>query len=348
MKTDIQLLQELQTECSKLGRMLKGKEIDSNKNLSSYSCYRDRFGGIKKVSELIEITNKKEVLLHLLKIESDKLGRMLTREEIDKNENLSCFATYYKYIGCLSTIASKLNLELTHVSIGISKDRINKILQRKTDEQLLKEFQVESDKIGRMLTKEEVDNNKNIPCYTTYRTRFGGLKNVAEILSIPYLSLYASVSVWEIEMREFISSITNKAVLYNDRKIIEPFELDIYIPELNIAIECNGEYWHSKDKKDREYHINKTKGCDERNITLLHIWDTEWKYNQDEIKKYIKETIQGVCNKAIPNNEGLVIVDRMKPIKHSNTNILEYTEPKIIKVDMYECWDCGEIIHEII
>ena len=43
----------------------------------------------------------------------------------------------------------------------------------------------------------------------------------------------------------------------NDRNIIPPQEVDIYLPDYKIAIECNGIYWHSDRCKDRNYHYNK-------------------------------------------------------------------------------------------
>ena len=41
------------------------------------------------------------------------------------------------------------------------------------------------------------------------------------------------------------------AYITNDRSVIPPKELDIYIPSLKIAIECNGCYWHSDMKKTK-------------------------------------------------------------------------------------------------
>ena len=33
-------------------------------------------------------------------------------------------------------------------------------------------------------------------------------------------------------------------LIENDRQLIKPYELDIVIPELKLAIEFNGDYWH--------------------------------------------------------------------------------------------------------
>lgn len=66
-------------------------------------------------------------------------------------------------------------------------------------------------------------------------------------------------------------------VLTNTRKIISPKELDIYIPELSIAIEFNGIYWHSTAyKKDKNYHLNKLKSCKDKGIQLITIWEDDW------------------------------------------------------------------------
>ena len=37
----------------------------------------------------------------------------------------------------------------------------------------------------------------------------------------------------------------NITIIRNDRQLIKPYELDILIPELNLAFEFNGDYWHS-------------------------------------------------------------------------------------------------------
>ena len=71
----------------------------------------------------------------------------------------------------------------------------------------------------------------------------------------------------------------------NVRNIISPKELDIYIPSKNIAIECNGVYWHSK--YDKEYHINKYLECKSKGIQLISIWEDWIKTNPEIVKSII-------------------------------------------------------------
>ena len=62
---------------------------------------------------------------------------------------------------------------------------------------------------------------------------------------------------------------------HSDRTVVFPQELDIIIPYKNIAIEINGNYWHSETFKTKTYHIDKTLACSNKNIQLLQFWEHE-------------------------------------------------------------------------
>jgi hypothetical protein len=95
----------------------------------------------------------------------------------------------------------------------------------------------------------------------------------------------------ERKLLQYIKDNYNGNVIENDRKILEGKELDIYLPELNLAFEYNGTYWHSEIFKDENYHVDKTKKCENKNIKLVHVWEKEWKENNDNIKKQIKDLL---------------------------------------------------------
>lgn len=76
----------------------------------------------------------------------------------------------------------------------------------------------------------------------------------------------------------------------NRRSIITPYELDIFIPSKNIAIEFNGIYFHSF--KESNYHLKKTKLCENKNINLIHIFEDEWRYKQKQTKSIIKDILK--------------------------------------------------------
>lgn len=91
---------------------------------------------------------------------------------------------------------------------------------------------------------------------------------------------HSNYSLVEVDISKFINDLGFQTVC-NDRKLLSGLELDILIPEKNIAIEINGLYWHAYHphksvKEDRLRHYRKSVSCKEKNILLLHITDWEW------------------------------------------------------------------------
>ena len=106
-------------------------------------------------------------------------------------------------------------------------------------------------------------------------------------------------SLEEKELLKWIKSIYSGEVIENNRKLIFPYELDIYIPDKHLAIEFNGNYWHSIIKNTNEYyHQEKTLKCKEEGIRLIHIFEYEWINKQEICKSIIKSAI-GLYDKKI-------------------------------------------------
>lgn len=77
----------------------------------------------------------------------------------------------------------------------------------------------------------------------------------------------------------------------NNRKIINPKELDIYIPNLKLAIEFNGTYWHAEERQNNIYvHREKSILCHNLGIRLVHIFEFE---DLDEQIDMINQLILG-------------------------------------------------------
>jgi hypothetical protein len=72
------------------------------------------------------------------------------------------------------------------------------------------------------------------------------------------ITFYPKITHGQKEIGEYIQSLGFN-IIFNDRKTLNPFELDILIPSKNVAIEYNGNYWHSEDRlKTIKYHQNKS------------------------------------------------------------------------------------------
>jgi len=106
-------------------------------------------------------------------------------------------------------------------------------------------------------------------------------------------------SIAETEIINFIKNL-GFGIISNTRKLIPPYELDIYIPDKKIAIEHNGLFWHSEIcGKDREYHLNKLNLCEKKDIQLIQIFEDEWLFKQDIVKEYLKKLLNVLNNSKI-------------------------------------------------
>lgn len=103
----------------------------------------------------------------------------------------------------------------------------------------------------------------------------------------------------EKDIVDFIKTFYSGEILENSRSIIYPKELDIYLPELKLAIEFNGNYWHSVENGcDKSFHLMKSLLCKNKNVRLIHIYEFE---NLEEQKQLLKNLILGVDN--YPKND---------------------------------------------
>jgi hypothetical protein len=99
-------------------------------------------------------------------------------------------------------------------------------------------------------------------------------------------------SVAEKEIADLIKSHYSGELIENDRKILNGKELDIYLPELKIAIEYNGLIWHSERfDYDKNRHHQKYKNCLAQGVKLYTFWSHEWLLKRDQMTKFIVNLI---------------------------------------------------------
>ena len=152
----------------------------------------------------------------------------------------------------------------------------------------------EFEKEGWECTSNEYVNNNTLLNYICPNGHYGVIRwtDWKQGHRCPKCSMNGT-SLWESIIKQFVSTI-NENFIGNDRtQIINPdtdryLELDLWFPDLNKAIECNGSYWHSKkDRKD----IDKLKQewCKNNNISLLVVTDTEWNKDIKKCQKKIEK-----------------------------------------------------------
>jgi hypothetical protein len=94
-------------------------------------------------------------------------------------------------------------------------------------------------------------------------------------------------SIKQIELFNFINENYNGCIIQNDRNIATPYEIDVYLPDLNIGFEFNGIFWHSDKFKDDNYHYKKNKIAIDNEIKLYTIWEDDWNIKRDICKSFI-------------------------------------------------------------
>lgn len=106
------------------------------------------------------------------------------------------------------------------------------------------------------------------------------------------LKVVTNPSKPELKLMEFLDSVDINYI-YNYREFGK--ELDIFIPEYNIAIEVNGVFWHSQQQgKDEQYHINKTNMANDNRVFLFHFWCFEIEDNFEIIQSMLLSKL-GKC-----------------------------------------------------
>jgi hypothetical protein len=98
------------------------------------------------------------------------------------------------------------------------------------------------------------------------------------------------VSKAEIEVAEYARSLLpNTEIRTSDRTVIQPKELDIYIPELKKAIEYNGTYFHGTKFKPADHREVKTALAAAVGIQLLHVEEVDWTEDRESLEGRIRE-----------------------------------------------------------
>lgn len=126
------------------------------------------------------------------------------------------------------------------------------------------------------------------------------------------------VSNAENEIFEFCCNhLGVENVEQGNREMIKPYELDIFLPTLNIGIEYNGLRWHSeKFGKDKNYHLNKLNKCKKNGIKLIQVFEDEYIQHKNIVFNKIKHILK--LNENLPK-----IMGRKCIIKEINKNDAE-------------------------
>ena len=134
--------------------------------------------------------------------------------------------------------------------------------------------------------------------YTISFEMFQNRKRIKTIICTECNPIYSNnISGMEKIFQEYIKSVYSEIIEFSRFNLIKPYQLDIYLPDLKLAFEFNGVWWHSEKYVESNYHLKKTELCEEQGIKLIHIFQDDWMYKQDIIKSQILNLLDKTPNK---------------------------------------------------
>ena len=143
----------------------------------------------------------------------------------------------------------------------------------------------------------------------------------------------------EVGLYNFIKSIYSKEILVNHR--INNKELDIYLPDDNIAFEFNGVYYHSELFKEKNYHLNKTRMFNDLGINLIHVWEDDWDYKRGLIESMIKAKLGLLTDRVYGRKCEVREVDNSITYQFLDANHIQGRVNASIKLGLY---NNGELV----
>ena len=162
-------------------------------------------------------------------------------------------------------------------------------------------------------------------------------------LGVKRASFYRWLRAAGIETEQHVTEIETKVASilddfgvsyeYGNRSILDGFEIDFFIPDQNIGIECNGVYWHAPNtavRRSPAYHHTKYVRAKQSGVRLFQFW--EFEINDDLFG--VRRTIE----KAFSGKPVRGVIDNLKPFSLGTTPLVP---PRRFAIDGLELYDAG-------
>lgn len=131
----------------------------------------------------------------------------------------------------------------------------------------------------RKLTKEYEDYIKSVSDRLSSEENVKRLRDImADRVAKTEHNGKAKDTKLEIDMKKYLTenevAFTHQRVLHTEKGA---FTFDFYLPEFNLFLEVDGEYWHRKSVEQINRDILKEKLCKAAGYRFLRISDKNWK-----------------------------------------------------------------------
>lgn len=176
--------------------------------------------------------------------------------------------------------------------------------------------------------------------YTTTYYSYYERKNIYHICSCTKkIPPYTNTTYKNTNIEVVIKNILDEYhIVYkqNIRSILPGnIELDFYIPDHKLAIECNGIYWHSSKFHDYKYHYNKFKLCEKYGIQLISLWEDQIGNKYHIIKSILLAKLNIYEQKIYARNCEIRLLDPETAKKFIDDNHLQGSINSSVRIGLY-------------
>ena len=243
----------------------------------------------------------------------------------------------------IETIAEELSISPIPVNKYLKHHNLDNLLDARSRNsqanRVLRDKQSLQDLYNQGLTCEQIAEQLNSSKATV--SKWLNVHNIETRPPNSYPRKVNKVSLEESSLYEYVKSTSSYEVQQSNRSILNGKELDIYIPEKNLAIEYNGLYSHihrpyeTKESliKGRNYHLNKTLECEKQGIQLLQFYSDEW-LNKPEIVKSIIDSKLGLNNTVYARQCDKVILSPYEKNIFLNENHIQGEDKSKVKLGL--------------
>ena len=153
-----------------------------------------------------------------------------------------------------------------------------------------------------------------------------------------YIEYDCKISQPEKDIVEYLTSkgITN--ILQSDRTVLDGKEIDVFLPDYNVGIEFNGDYWHSEViRPNKRYHYDKSMLANSKGIFLYHIFSHEWadEEKRTRILNHLDNILHLNENKIYARKCMIREVDVTEKNNFLNENHIQGKDNSTIKLGLY-------------
>jgi transcription elongation factor Elf1 len=141
-------------------------------------------------------------------------------------------------------------------------------------------------------------------------------------------------SLKEKQIADFVNNLGFDIIRNCRNTLRNNKELDIVIPDHNLAIEFNGLYWHNDMRVEKNYHLDKLNVAHNEGLKLITIFEDEWDNKPNVVKNRLMYALGVHPNKLGARECSISTITTTQAKKFVNDHHLQGYTPSSVKLGL--------------